>query len=113
MTGMFVFPGILGRSFNLAPEQIAYLYGMTFVVCGIVTILQSTLLLRLPIIQGSYAGSFASLLAVGHLQRGGLGAAYGSFFVAALIWCALACRSAASASSACSRAFCARRSSPA
>ena len=89
MTGMFVFPGILGRSFNLAPEQIAYLYGMTFLVCGVVTILQSTLLLRLPIMQGPYAGSFASLLAVGHLQGGGLGAAYGSFFVAALIWCVL------------------------
>src|SRR5580692_9538488 len=89
MTGMFVFPGILGRSFNLAPEQIAYLYGMTFLVCGFVTILQSTLLLRLPIIQGPYAGSFASLLAVGHSQGNGLGGAYGSFFVAALIWCAL------------------------
>jgi len=90
MTGMFVFPGILGRSFNLAPEQIAYLYGMTFLVCGVVTILQSVLLLRLPIMQGPYAGSFASLLAVGHLQGGGgLGAAYGSFFVAALIWCVL------------------------
>jgi xanthine/uracil permease len=88
MTGMFVFPGILGRSFDLQPEQIAYLYGMTFAVCGIVTILQSTLLLRLPIIQGPYAGCFASLLAVGHLG-GGLGAAYGSFFVAALIWCLL------------------------
>lgn len=89
MTGMFVFPGIMGRSFNLAPEQIAYLYGMTFLVCGVVTILQSSLLLRLPIIQGPYAGSFASLLAVGHLQGGGLGAAYGSFLVAALIWCVL------------------------
>src|ERR1700722_10668555 len=88
MTGMFVFPGILGRSFNLPPEQIAYLYGMTFAVCGIVTILQSTLLLRLPIIQGPYAGCFASLLAVGHLG-GGLGAAYGSVFVGALIWCVL------------------------
>jgi xanthine/uracil permease len=93
MTGMFVFPAILGRSFNLAPDQIAYLYGMTFAVCGVVTILQSTLLLRLPVIQGPYAGSFASLLAVGHLgggtQGGNLGAAYGSFFVAALIWCVL------------------------
>jgi xanthine/uracil permease len=88
MTGMFVFPGILGRSFNLAPEQIAYLYGMTFLVCGVATILQSVLLLRLPIVQGPYAGSFATLLVVGHLQ-GGLGAAYGSFFVAALIWCLL------------------------
>jgi xanthine/uracil permease len=93
MTGMFVFPAIMGRSFNLAPDQIAYLYGMTFAVCGVVTILQSTLLLRLPVIQGPYAGSFASLLAVGHLgggtQGGNLGAAYGSFFVAALIWCVL------------------------
>ena len=89
MTGMFVFPGILGRSFNLPSEQIAYLYGMTFLVCGFVTILQSTLLLRLPIIQGPYAGSFATLLAVGHVPNAGLGAAYGSFFVAALIWCAL------------------------
>ena len=90
MTGMFVFPGILGRSYGLVPQQIAYLYGMTFVVCGFVTILQSTLLLRLPIIQGPYAGSFASLLGVGHAQGSGLGGAYGSFFVAALIWCALA-----------------------
>src|SRR6202158_2876415 len=89
MTGMFVFPGLLGRSFNLPPEKIAYLYGMTFAVCGVITILQSVLLLRLPIIQGPYAGNFAALLAVGHLQGGGLGAAYGSFFVASLIWCVL------------------------
>src|ERR1700761_2776992 len=75
MTGMFVFPGLLGRSFNLSADQIAYLYGMTFVVCGIITILQSVLLLRLPIVQGPYAGSFAALLAVGHLQAGGLGTA--------------------------------------
>ena len=65
---MFVFPGLLGRSFNLPPERIAYLYGMTFAVCGVITILQSVLLLRLPIIQGPYAGNFAALLAVGHLR---------------------------------------------
>lgn len=89
MTGMFVFPGLLGRSFNLPAEQIAYLYGMTFATCGFITILQSVWLLRLPVVQGPYAGNFAALLVVGHLQRGGLGAAYGSFFVASLIWCAL------------------------
>jgi xanthine/uracil permease len=89
MTGMFVFPGLLGRSFNLPPDKIAYLYGMTFAVCGVITAFQSVLLLRLPIVQGPYAGSFAALLAVGHLQGGGLGAAYGSFFIASLIWCAL------------------------
>ena len=89
MTGMFVFPALLGRSFNLPPERIAYLYGMSFAVCGVITILQSVLLLRLPIVQGPYAGNFAALVAVGHLQGGGLGAAYGSFLVASLIWCAL------------------------
>jgi xanthine/uracil permease len=89
MTGMFVFPGLLGRSFNLPAERIAYLYGMTFVVCGFITVLQSVWLLRLPVVQGTYAGNFAALLAVGHMQSGGLGAAYGSFFVASLIWCLL------------------------
>ncbi|HEX3971570.1 MAG TPA: solute carrier family 23 protein, partial [Stellaceae bacterium] len=89
MTGMFVFPGILGRAFNLSPEQIAYLYGMTFATCGIITILQSVLLLRLPVVQGPYAGNFAALMAVGHLQSGGLGTAYGSLAVAAAIWCVL------------------------
>ena len=89
MTGMFVFPGILGRSFHLSPEQIAYLYGVSFATCGIITILQSVWLLRLPVIQGPYAGSFAALLAVGHLQAGGLGAAYGSLAVASAIWCLL------------------------
>src|SRR5690348_1840580 len=89
MTGMFVFPGLLGRSFNLPADRIAYLYGMSFVVCGLITVLQSVWLLRLPIVQGTYAGNFAALLAVGHMQTGGLGAAYGSFFVASLIWCLL------------------------
>ena len=89
MTGMFVFPGLLGRSFNLPEERIAYLYGMTFIVCGLITVLQSVWLLRLPVVQGTYAGNFAALLAVGHMQSGGLGAAYGSFFVASLIWCLL------------------------
>lgn len=89
MTGMFVFPSLLGRSFNLTPERIAYLYGMSFVVCGFITVFQSVWLLRLPVVQGTYAGNFAALLAVGHMQSGGLGAAYGSFFVASLIWCLL------------------------
>ena len=71
MTGMFVFPGIFGRAFQMSPEEIAYLYGMTFIVCGIITILQSVWLLRLPVVQGPYAGNFAALLTVGHLQAAG------------------------------------------
>jgi xanthine/uracil permease len=89
MTGMFVFPGLLGRAFGLPIEQIAHLYGMTFVVCGVTTALQSAGLLRLPVVQGPYAGSFAALMAVGHIKEIGLGGAYGSLFVAALIWCLL------------------------
>ena len=41
---------------------------MTFVVCGFVTILQSALLLRLPIIQGRMR-KFATLLAAGHIRE--------------------------------------------
>lgn len=89
MTGMFVFPGLMGRTFNLPAEQIAYLYGMTFIVCGVITVLQSVVFLRLPIIQGPYAGNFAALLAIGLVKGGGLGAAFGSFCVASLIWCVL------------------------
>jgi xanthine/uracil permease len=89
MTGMFVFPALLGASFRLAPFDVAYLYGMTFVACGVSTILQSVLLLRLPIVQGPYAGSFGAILAIGHTSEAGLGAAYGSFFVAAVLWCVL------------------------
>src|ERR1700723_979297 len=89
MTGMFVFPALLGLAFKLAPFDIAYVYGMTFIACGVSTILQSMLLLRLPIVQGPYAGSFGAILAIGHIEGAGLAAAYGSFFVAALIWCAV------------------------
>ena len=87
MTGMFVFPALLGYAFHLPPDQIAYVYGMTFIACGVCTILQSAWLLRLPVVQGPYAGSFGAILAIGHVNGAGLGAAYGSFFVAALIWC--------------------------
>jgi len=87
MTGMFVFPALLGLAFKLSPPEIAYVYGMTFIACGVGTILQSVLLLRLPIVQGPYAGSFGAILAIGHVAGAGLAAAYGSFFVAALLWC--------------------------
>jgi xanthine/uracil permease len=87
MTGMFVFPALLGLAFKLAPFDIAYVYGMTFIACGVSTILQSILLLRLPIVQGPYAGSFGAILAIGHVTDAGLAAAYGSFFVAAVLWC--------------------------
>jgi len=82
MTGMFVFPGLFGRAFQMPPEQIAYLYGMIFLVSGITTCFQSVGLLRLPIVQGPYVGSFIGLMVLGHLPGAGLDVAFGSAFVA-------------------------------
>lgn len=89
MAGLLIFPALLGVAFKLSPEDTAYLYGVTFMTSGLVVILQSVFLLRLPIVQGPYAGTLAALLAVGHL-RGGLGAAFGSMVVAGAIWCVIA-----------------------
>lgn len=90
MSGMFVFPAIFGRAFGMPLDTIAYLYGMVFFVSGITTVFQSIGLLRLPIVQGPYVGSFIGLLVLGHLKGAGLGVAFGSFFVACLIWSLLA-----------------------
>jgi xanthine/uracil permease len=86
MIGMFIFPGVLGQALHLPVEQIAYLYGMTFVVSGLVTVGQSVFILRLPIVHGPYVGSFTALLTLGIMPDGGLGLAFGSAFVACLIW---------------------------
>ncbi len=80
---------MLGAAFKLSPTDTAYLYGVTFMTSGLVVILQSVFLLRLPVIQGPYAGTLAALLAVGH-EHGGLGAAFGSMVIAGAIWCVLA-----------------------
>lgn len=90
MTGMFVFPGLFGRAFHLPNEQIAYLYGMVFLVSGLITVFQGVGFLRLPIVQGPYVGTFIGLLVLGHIPGIGLGVAFGSFFVASVIWALLA-----------------------
>ncbi len=86
MIGMFIFPGILGQALHLPVEQIAYLYGMTFVVSGLVTAAQTLLILRLPIVHGPYVGSFTALLTLGVMRDAGLAVAFGSAFVACMIW---------------------------
>lgn len=86
MIGMFVFPGVMGNALHLSPEQTAYLYGMTFVVAGFVTACQALLILKLPIVHGPYVGSFTALMVLGQLPDAGLGLAFGSCFVACIIW---------------------------
>lgn len=90
MATMLIFPGVLGRAFHMEIHQIAYLYGICFMTCGIATIFQSVVLLRLPVVQGPWAPTFIALIALGHLPGSSLGTAFGSFFVASLVWCLFA-----------------------
>ncbi|MDB5095496.1 MAG: putative transrane protein xanthine/uracil permease family protein [Candidatus Eremiobacteraeota bacterium] len=89
MTGMFVFPAIIGLAYHLPAAQIGYLYGATFVASGLVTVLQSVLGLRLPIVQGPYAGTFAMIVVAGKLGIP-LGTTFGSLALAGVVWAALA-----------------------
>lgn len=86
MIGMFVFPGIVGQALHLPMQQTAYLYGMTFVVSGLVTAAQATVILKLPMVHGPYVGSFTALLTLGAMRDAGLSVAFGSAFVACIIW---------------------------
>lgn len=89
MTGIFVFPGIMGKSFDLPIGTVAALYSATFIGCGLTTILIAGLFGRAPLVAGPYAGVFAALMSFGHMSGGSLGAGFGSLCIASLIWCAL------------------------
>jgi xanthine/uracil permease len=89
MTGAFVFPGIMGRSFDLPLDTVAYLYGVSFIGCGVTSILISTFFGRMPLVAGPYAGIFTALIAFGHLPGSNLGMALGSLCGASLLWCLL------------------------
>ncbi len=89
MTGIFVFPGIMGKTFHLPIDTVAYLYAVTFIGCGVTSLLTAMLFGRMPLVAGPYAGIFTALLTFGHMPGEGLGSAFGSLAVASLIWCAL------------------------
>jgi xanthine/uracil permease len=89
MTGIFVFPGIMGKSFGLPLSVVAALYGATFIGCGLTTLLIGAVFGRLPLVAGPYAGVFAALLSFGHLPGSNLGTGFGSLCVASLAWCLL------------------------
>jgi xanthine/uracil permease len=89
MTGIFVFPGIMGKSFDLPTQAVADLYGATFIGCGLTTLLVAGLFGRVPLVAGPYAGVFTALISFGHMPGSSLGAGFGSLCVASLLWCAL------------------------
>ena len=87
VTGMFLFPAVLGTSLHLAPPTVAELYGATFIVTGIGTVLNSAFGLRLPVVLGPWAPMLSGLVSAAKIA--GLGGAFGSMFTAGLIWTVL------------------------
>ncbi|WP_062051693.1 uracil-xanthine permease family protein [Bacillus sp. JCM 19034] len=83
LTGIFLFPVLIGQAMGLETSMIGYLIQACFITTGIVTVLQSGKMLKLPVVQGPTAVFFAILLSVGLDQ--GLGTAFGSMMVAGMI----------------------------
>lgn len=84
LTGIFLFPVLIGQSLGLESSVIGYMIQACFLTTGIVTILQSGRMLRLPVVQGPTAAFFVAVLSAGATV--GLGTAFGSMAVAGVIF---------------------------
>jgi uracil-xanthine permease len=90
LTGIWLFPILLGQALHLRPAQVSEMVQACFFTSGVVTVLQSSRLLRLPVVQGPTAAFFLAVLASGFERTPagavhGLGTAFGSMMVAASI----------------------------
>ncbi|SDV46821.1 uracil-xanthine permease family protein [Chitinasiproducens palmae] len=88
LTGIWIFPVIIGHAAGMNNTEIGGLVAACFITTGVVTILQSSRVVRLPVVQGPTAAFFVAVLSSVHTV--GLGTAFGSMTVAALIFAALA-----------------------
>lgn len=87
LTGIWVFPNVIGASLGLSSGEVALMIQACFLLTGIVTVLQSSRILRLPIVQGPTAAFMVAIISSG--AAFGLGTAFGSMVVAGLIFMAL------------------------
>ncbi|WP_110208196.1 uracil-xanthine permease family protein [Nocardioides daejeonensis] len=87
LTGIWLFPGIIGTALGLSHAEVGLITQGCFLMTGVVTILQSSRLLRLPIVQGPTAAFMVALIASGATH--GLGTAFGSLMVAGAVFAAL------------------------
>lgn len=88
LTGIWVFPVIIGAALQLTAEQTGMMVQACFFTTGLVTLLQSGRFLRLPVVQGPTAAFMVAVLGAAHGV--GLGTTFGSMCVAALLFAALA-----------------------
>ncbi|BBY74663.1 uracil permease [Mycolicibacterium parafortuitum] len=87
LTGIWIFPVLIGATLELSQEDVSHIVQACFLLTGLVTILQSSRIVRLPIVQGPTAAFFVAILAAAASYD--LGTAFGSMVVAGLIFMAL------------------------
>lgn len=92
LTGIWLFPTIIGASLDLTHQQVGWITQGCFFMTGLITILQSSRILRLPIVQGPTAAFMVAIIAAG--SAFGLGTAFGSMMVAGVIFALLSLPSA-------------------
>ncbi|WP_295851613.1 solute carrier family 23 protein [uncultured Microbacterium sp.] len=88
LTGIWVFPHIIGAALGLQTGDVALMIQACFLLTGVVTVLQSSRILRLPIVQGPTAAFMVAIISAG--AAFGLGTAFGSMIVAGLVFMLLA-----------------------
>lgn len=87
LTGIWLFPGIIGSALGLTQQETGWITQGCFLMTGIITILQSSRLLRLPIVQGPTAAFMLAIISTG--LTFGPGTAFGSMAVAGLLFAAV------------------------
>lgn len=87
LTGIWLFPSLIGAALDLTTQQTGWLTQGCLFMTGLITVLQSSRLLRLPIVQGPTAAFMLAIIAAGTTYD--LGTAFGSMFVAGLVFAAL------------------------
>ncbi len=84
LSAIWVFPVLIGVTLGLGTDDVTPMVQASFLLAGVVTVLQSSRIVRLPIVQGPTAAFFAALLTAGATY--GLDVAYGSMIVAGVIF---------------------------
>lgn len=84
LTGIWVFPVLIGQILHLDAQAVSWIIQACFFTTGLVTILQSSRILKLPVVQGPTGAFFIAVLTGGATY--GMAATFGSMVVAGAIF---------------------------